>query len=128
MKGVEKLTWLNVHKLIVADAYGEIKNYEKSINILKEILKSEPDYEMIHHRLYYSLLKMGKKDKAEEILSEGLLSFDDKDLLNDAGVYFAERGFTNTAFIFFLESLFKGASNSGENLKKLTENEILNQK
>lgn len=126
MKRGEKLAWLNAHKLIVADAYSEIENYDQSISILKEILKMEPDYEMIHHRLYYSLLKMGYIDKAEDILSEGLLLFDDKELLNDAGAYFAEKGFTNTAFIFFLEGLFKGASNSGINLKKLTENEILN--
>jgi hypothetical protein len=125
MKSAEKLAWLNSHKLIVADAYSEIKNYDQSISILKGILKNEPDYEMIHHRLYYSLLKIGKIDKAENILSEGLLSFEDKNLLNDAGVYFAERGFTNTAFIFFLEGLFKGASNSGVNIKKLIEHEIL---
>jgi len=125
LKEAINVSWLNSHKITVASAYDEIKYYEQSVNIEKEILKKEPDYPGIYHSLYYSLLQMGKIDEAENFLAEGLLIQDDKNLLNDAGAYFAEKGFTNTAFLFFLDGLFKGAPSSGANIRKLIKNEIL---
>lgn len=125
LKETSNVSWLNSHKITVASAYDEIKYYEQSVNIEKEILKKEPDYPGIYHSLYYSHLKMGKIDEAENFLAEGLLIQDDKNLLNDAGAYFAEKGFINTAFLFFLDGLFKGAPSSGANIRKLIKNEIL---
>jgi len=125
LKEAINVSWLNSHKITVASAYDEIKYYEQSVNIEKEILKKEPDYPGIYHSLYYSHLQMGKIDEAENFLAEGLLIQDDKNLLNDAGAYFAEKGFTNTAFLFFLDGLFKGAPSSGANIRKLIKNEIL---
>jgi len=125
LKEAINVSWLNSHKITVASAYDEIKYYEQSVNIEKEILKKEPDYPGIYHSLYYSLLQMGKIDEAENFLAEGLLIQDDKNLLNDAGAYFAEKGFINTAFLFFLDGLFKGAPSSGANIRKLIKNEIL---
>ena len=125
LKEASNVSWLNSHKITVASAYDEIKYYEQSVNIEKEILKKEPDYPGIYHSLYYSLLQMGKINEAENFLAEGLLIQDDKNLLNDAGAYFAEKGFTNTAFLFFLDGLFKGAPSSGANIRKLIKNEIL---
>jgi len=125
LKEASNVSWLNSHKITVASAYDEIKYYEQSVNIEKEILKKEPDYPGIYHSLYYSHLQMGKIDEAENFLAEGLLIQDDKNLLNDAGAYFAEKGFTNTAFLFFLDGLFKGAPSSGANIIKLIKNEIL---
>lgn len=125
LKEAINVSWLNSHKITVASAYDEIKYYEQSVNIKKEILKKEPDYPGIYHSLYYSHLQMGKIDEAENFLAEGLLIQDDKNLLNDAGAYFAEKGFTNTAFLFFLDGLFKGAPSSGANIRKLIKNEIL---
>lgn len=125
LKEAINVSWLNSHKITVAFAYDEIKYYEQSVNIKKEILKKEPDYPGIYHSLYYSHLQMGKIDEAENFLAEGLLIQDDKNLLNDAGAYFAEKGFTNTAFLFFLDGLFKGAPSSGANIRKLIKNEIL---
>ena len=125
LKEASNVSWLNSHKITVASAYDEIKYYEQSVNIEKEILKKEPDYPGIYHSLYYSHLQMGKIDEAENFLAEGLLIQDDKNLLNDAGAYFAEKGFTNTAFLFFLDGLFKGAPSSGANIRKLIKNEIL---
>lgn len=125
LKEASNVSWLNSHKITVASAYDEIKYYEQSVNIEKEILKKEPDYPGIYHSLYYSHLQMGKIDEAENFLAEGLLIQDDKNLLNDAGAYFAEKGFTNTAFLFFLDGLFKGAPSSGVNIRKLIKTEIL---
>ena len=125
LKEAINVSWLNSHKITVASAYDEIKYYEQSVNIKKEILKKEPDYPGIYHSLYYSHLQMGKIDEAENFLAEGLLIQDDMNLLNDAGAYFAEKGFTNTAFLFFLDGLFKGAPSSGANIRKLIKNEIL---
>ena len=125
LKEASNVSWLNSHKITVASAYDEIKYYEQSVNIEKEILKKEPDYPGIYHSLYYSHLQMGKIDEAENFLAEGLLIQDDMNLLNDAGAYFAEKGFINTAFLFFLDGLFKGAPSSGANIRKLIKNEIL---
>ena len=125
LKEAINVSWLNSHKITVASAYDEIKYYEQSVNIKKEILKKEPDYPGIYHSLYYSHLQMGKIDEAENFLAEGLLIQDDMNLLNDAGAYFAEKGFINTAFLFFLDGLFKGAPSSGANIRKLIKNEIL---
>jgi len=123
MKRAKELAWLNQHKVIVASAYCEVKHHRESVEILMDIYKKHPDYPGIYHRLYYTLLEMGEEGEALEFLSMGLLRQEDENLLNDAGAYFAERGFKSTAFLLFFEGITKGAQNAGANLNNLIQRE-----
>ena len=125
MKRAKELAWLNQHKVIVASAYCEIKHHRESVEILMSIYKKHPNYPGIYHRLYYTLWEMGEEGEALEFLSMGLLKQEDENLLNDAGAYFAERGFKSTAFLLFFEGITKGAQNAGANLNNLIQREIL---
>ncbi len=125
LEKTKKIAWLNHHRIVVISAYSEIKHHEESVDILQSIQRVYPDYPGIYHSLYYSLAEMGNTEEAEMVLSKGLLTQDDKDLLNDAGVYYAGKGFTNNAFLFFLKGVFKGTAYSGTNLNKLIQREIL---
>jgi len=124
LKKARNFAWLDQHRAIVASTYSEMKRHKESVDILKSIQRKSPLYPGIYHRLHYSLLKIGEIDEAASFLSKGLLNQDDADLLNDAGVYYAERGFTNTAFLFFLDGVFRETESSGENLTKLIQNDI----
>ena len=125
MKRAKELAWLNQHKVIVASAYCEVKHHRESVEILMDIYKKHPDYPGIYHRLYYTLWELGEEGEALEFLSMGLLTQEDENLLNDAGAYFAERGFKSTAFLLFFEGTTKGAHNAGANLNNLIQREIL---
>jgi hypothetical protein len=125
MKRAKELAWLNQHKVIVSSAYCEVKHYRESVKILMDIYKKHPDYPGIYHRLYYTLWESGEEGEALEFLSMGLLTQEDENLLNDAGAYFAERGFKSTAFLLFFEGITKGAQNAGANLNNLIQREIL---
>ena len=121
----KEIGWINQQQMTVASAYSEIGQYKEAVDIYLRIQRKDPYYPGIYHELYYSLRESGKIDEADQFLSQGLLTQDDKNLLNDAGAYFAARGFINTAFIFFLRGITKGAFSSGENLNKLIKREIL---
>ena len=125
LKRAKRLAWLNQHLHTVASAYIEIGKYEQSVDILRTIQREDSDYPGIYHLFYYSLTQMGESEEAEGFLSYGLLTQDDESLLNDAGAYYAERGFINVAFLFFLKGVTKGVPNAGANLNKLIQEEIL---